>query len=83
MKNDPNKEDKRRDHLIGDVLDWLTEYYPTLKDVKYRWACATHLATVYRDTNNNQLDYEFLRDAAQKWLEGNMPKFPNLPPLFQ
>jgi hypothetical protein len=71
----PNLEDTRRDHLIGDVLDGLTEYFSALKSVGYRWKCAAHLATVYRDTSNNQLDYDFLRDAAEVWLNSKIFRF--------
>ena len=77
-KESLSTEDKRRDHLIGDVIDGmgrvqiihdvvdgLKGFYSQLP----QWDLMTYLATVYRDTGNNQADYEYLRDKAEAWLE--------------
>lgn len=71
MSNDPNKEDNRRDHLIGDVLDALADRYTALSNMDFRFNCGIHLAVVYSDTGHNQTDYDYLLKEAEKWLNAN------------
>ena len=81
--NDPNKADESRDLLIGDVRDFLQEFFPGLKDPDYGWKLQTHLASIYLDTGDYHAEYVRLCIMGELWLTENtyskcglMKKFP-------
>lgn len=59
------------EQLADEAINGLKEYYGVLSDPAYRARVKAHLVQEYRDTGNNQSDYERLRDLTEAYIDQN------------
>lgn len=59
----------KNQQIAADVISGLREYYAELKQPEFADALQSSLVKEYRDTGNDQADYERLRDLAEFYLK--------------